>query len=156
MVRRLRTPAAVLVLATAAVLFVIGCSSEERLSPGAFCDEFVAIGPSAQGSADAIASGLEALAPRAPTPELGEAVSQVARVFVAYARVEREGGDAGMELARLGEDPEVVEDVATFGDFLTEECGLELDLAPPVDDPATGDVSETGDLPATEGAGATG
>lgn len=155
MARPLRTAAAVVTVMAASAFLAAGCSSEERLSPEAFCDEFVAIGPAAQGSADAIATGLEELAPRAPTPELGDAVSQVARVFVAYAEVEREGGDAGMELARLGEDPEVVDDVTTFGDFLTDECGLELELAPPGEAPATGEVPGTVEVPATVGAGAT-
>ena len=120
------------VVCTLTVLAAAGslaaCSGEERLSPDAFCDEFVAIDSSAGGSGEGIASALEALAPRAPTAELGDAVSVVAEVFAAFGRVANEGGDAGAELARLGEDPAVVEAVTTFGDFLTEECGLDLGL----------------------------
>lgn len=113
-------------MAIVAVASLVGCGGEERLDAETFCDEFVAIGDSAQGAADGIASGLRALAPKAPTAELGDDVEVLADVFDTYARVANEGGDAGAELATLGEDPEVSASVTRFGDFLTEECGIEL------------------------------
>lgn len=142
-------------MAVAATAALAGCGGEERLSPEAFCDEFVAIGPSAQGSPEAISSELEALAPRAPTPELSAAVTGFSEIFVLYARADREGGDAVQELAALAEDPGVTESLTTFADFLTEECGLELNLPTAGGAPATGAVPAPGSAPATDGTGAT-
>lgn len=110
---------------------VVGCGGDERLSPEAFCDEFTAASASSDGTAGGIATTLADLAERAPTPELGTAVAEVAEVFARYARVEAEGGDAAAELAELAADPSVAESVTTFADFLGDECGIALEL--PVD-----------------------
>lgn len=118
-------------VATALAATVAGCGSDDRLSPAAFCDEFTAASEASDGTAGGIAATLADLADQAPTPELGDAVAEVAEVFSVYARVEAEGGDAAAELAELAADPSVAESVTTFADFLGDECGIALEV--PVD-----------------------
>lgn len=110
---------------------VVACGGDERLTPDAFCDEFTAASGASDGTAGGIAATLADLAQRAPTPELGDAVAEVAEVFTVYARVEADGGDAAAELAELAADPSVAESVTTFADFLGDECGIALEV--PVD-----------------------
>ncbi len=125
-------PAVVFVgVVTALAALVVGCGGDDRLPPAAFCDEFTAASEASDGTAGGIAAALAELADRAPTPELGDAVAEVAEVFSVYASVEAEGGDAAAALAELAADPSVAESVTTFADFLGDECGIALEV--PVD-----------------------
>lgn len=119
------------VVAVVLAASVVGCGGDDRLTPDAFCDEFTTASAASDGTAGGIAATLAGLAGRAPTPELGDAVAEVAGVFERYAAVEAEGGDAAAELAELAADPSVAESVTTFADFLGDECGIALEL--PVD-----------------------
>lgn len=116
-------------LAAMILLVAVGCGGDGRLSPSAFCDRIEALnpgGPTDPGAADALASGFTELAPQAPTPELGDAVAELATLFGVFAEAEREGGDAIAEFLEYGQDPSMIAAAETFEEFLVEECGVEL------------------------------